>query len=118
MTQPCRMLRSFRRLDRARHTANTSTIVRQFACLDTRQYATRGRPKASEMKRKDPPSKLVSPAKKPKTKVPIPEYHATPSIKEEDGTIQWPAPREQMEKAREIILDWFVHGASLYHVSI
>lgn len=56
------------------------------------------------MKRKDPPSKDESPAKKPKTLVP--EYHATPSIKEEDGTIQWPAPRQQMEHAREIILDW------------
>jgi hypothetical protein len=58
------------------------------------------------MKRKDPPSTLNSPAKKPKPQVQVPEYHATPSIKEEDGTIQWPAPREQMERAREIILEW------------
>ena len=58
------------------------------------------------MKRKEAPSKEKSPAKKAKTVVP--EYHATPSIKEEDGTIQWPAPKNQMEKAREIILEWYV----------
>jgi hypothetical protein len=103
------MLRSFRRLVRPGHTANSSTVVRQLACLDGRRYATRGRPKALEMKRKDPPSKLNSPAKRPKSQVSVPEYHETPSIKEEDGTIQWPAPKGQMDRAREIILDWFVH---------
>lgn len=103
------MLCSLRRLVRPGHTANTSTVVRQLACLDARQYATRGRPKPVEMKRKDPPLKLDSPAKKAKPQVSVPEYHETPSIKEEDGTIQWPAPKGQMDRAREIILDWFVH---------
>jgi hypothetical protein len=103
------MLRSFQRLVRPGHTANTSTVVRHLACLDGRQYATRGRPKAVEMKRKDPPSKLQSPAKKPKPQIPVPEYHETRSLKEEDGTIQWPAPKGQMDRAKEIILDWFVH---------
>jgi hypothetical protein len=100
------MLRSFRSLVRPGHKANRSTVVRQLACIDVQQYATRGRPKALEMKRKDPPSTLKSPAKKPKHQVQVPEYHATPSIKEEDGTIQWPAPKAQMERAREIILEW------------
>lgn len=100
------MLRSLRSLFRLRHIASTSAIGRQVACLETRQYATRGQPKALEMKRKDPPSTLNSPAKKAKSQVPVPEYHATPSIKEEDGSIQWPAPKGQMERAREIILDW------------
>lgn len=103
------MLRLIRSLVRPGHTANTCTIGRQLACLDIRQYDTRGQPKAQEMKRKDPPSKLQSPAKRPKPQVTVPEYHATPSIKEQDGTIQWPAPKQQMERAREIILDWFVH---------
>jgi hypothetical protein len=100
------MLRLFRSLVRLGHTTNTSAVARQVAWLETRQYGTRGRPKATEMKRKDPPSELKSPAKKPKPQVPVPEYHATPSIKEEDGSIQWPAPKIQMEKARGIILDW------------
>ena len=100
------MLRSFRTLVPPGHIANTSTVVRQLACIDIRQYAIRGRPKALEMKRKDPPSALKSPAKKPKPQVQVPEYHETPSIKEEDGSIQWPAPKSQMERAREIILDW------------
>jgi hypothetical protein len=71
-----------------------------------RQYATRGRPKIVEMKRKDPPSKEKPTAKK--SKPDVPEYHATPSIKEEDGTIQWPAPMHQIEKAREVILEWYI----------
>jgi hypothetical protein len=56
------------------------------------------------MKRKQAPSSDKSPAKKAKSD--IPEYHATPSIKEEDGSIQWPAPRDQIENARKIILEW------------
>jgi len=55
-------------------------------------------------KRKDPFTKPKSPAKKPRPEVP--EYHLTPSVKEEDGSIQWPAPRDQMERAREIIKEW------------
>jgi hypothetical protein len=56
------------------------------------------------MKRKQAPSSDISPAKKAKSD--IPEYHATPSIKEEDGSIQWPAPRDQIENSRKIILEW------------
>jgi hypothetical protein len=55
------------------------------------------------MKRKQAPSS-ESPAKRAKSN--IPEYHATPSIKEEDGSIQWPAPKDQIENARNIILEW------------
>jgi len=59
------------------------------------------------MKRKDAPTtKASSPAKKAKPEVP--EYHSTPSVKEEDGSIQWPAPRAQMDRAREIIMEWQV----------
>lgn len=39
-------------------------------------------------------------------KTEVPEYHLTPSIKNEDGTIQWPAPQRQIDRAREIILEW------------
>lgn len=33
-------------------------------------------------------------------------YHLTPSIKGEDGEIIWPAPKDQMEAAREVIVAW------------
>jgi len=55
-------------------------------------------------KRKEPPTKDESPAKKAKAEVP--DYHLTPSIKEEDGSIQWPAPSLQMDRARKIIQEW------------
>jgi len=46
----------------------------------------------------------ISPVKTKKPKAEVPEYHLTPSIKAEDGEIIWPAPKHQIEKAREIIL--------------
>jgi hypothetical protein len=98
------MFRSLRSLVSSRLLRNTRVAAKHIQCIDKRQYATRGRPKVVEMKRKDPPSKEKPTAKKPRPEVP--EYHATPSIKEEDGTIQWPAPKHEMEKAREIILEW------------
>ncbi|EGP88344.1 uncharacterized protein MYCGRDRAFT_109168 [Zymoseptoria tritici IPO323] len=53
-------------------------------------------------KRKAPPSQEKQPTKR--AKVEVPEYHLTPSIKNEDGSIQWPAPQAQIGRAREIIL--------------
>ncbi|KAI7265540.1 DHH family protein [Hortaea werneckii] len=55
------------------------------------------------MKRKASPTKSESPPKKAKAE--IPEYHLSPTVREEDGSIQWPAPKAQMEKARQMILD-------------
>ncbi|CAK1355784.1 hypothetical protein CB0940_00529 [Cercospora beticola] len=55
-------------------------------------------------KRKAPPNQSSTPAKK-RPKPDIPEYHTTPSVKEDDGSIQWPAPRSQIDKARSIILE-------------
>jgi hypothetical protein len=69
-----------------------------------RSLASQPIQKAPKMKRKQAPSSDKSPAKKAKPD--IPEYHATPPIKEEDGSIQWPAPRDQIENARKIILEW------------
>lgn len=45
----------------------------------------------------------ASPAKVKKPKVQIPEYHLTPSRRDEGGEIVWPAPNSQIERAREII---------------
>lgn len=62
-------------------------------------------------KRKIPPtnatSKGSSPAKRARPEVP--EYHLTPSVKNEDGEIQWPAPKAQIARAREIIVERYVH---------
>lgn len=96
----CRLSRSFR----SQHL--TSAATRQLAYAGIRPLATRGRPRITDMKRKEAPSDVKSPSKKPKPHVP--EYHETPSIKEEDGSIQWPAPKEQMEKARKIIMEWYI----------
>lgn len=53
------------------------------------------------MKRKGSPTKPEAASKK--AKIQVPDYHLTPQVKEEDGSIQWPAPKAQMERAREII---------------
>jgi hypothetical protein len=59
----------------------------------------------SSTKRKAPSEKAATTAKRTKTEK-VPEYHLTPSNKNEDGTIQWPAPQKQIDRAREIILEW------------
>ena len=60
----------------------------------------------SSTKRKVPPSagKSVSPVKK--AKVEVLDYHLTPSVKDKDGGIQWPAPKAAIARAREIIVEW------------
>ncbi|KAI7538368.1 DHH family protein [Hortaea werneckii] len=55
------------------------------------------------MKRKPSPTKAESPPKK--AKADIPDYHLSPSVREEGGSIQWPAPRAQIVKARQMIVD-------------
>ncbi|KAI1760058.1 DHH phosphoesterase [Hypoxylon sp. FL1150] len=48
-------------------------------------------------------SKATPRAKKSRTEVP--EYHSTPSVKDESGEAIWPAPKAQIEQARKFILD-------------
>lgn len=38
----------------------------------------------------------------------LPEYHETPSKRDKDGEIIWPAPKDQMEAARNFIREWYV----------
>nr|OQO20731.1 hypothetical protein B0A51_12765 [Rachicladosporium sp. CCFEE 5018] len=47
-------------------------------------------------------------AKRPRAD--IPDYHATPQIKEDDGSVRWPAPTAQIERAREIMLECALSG--------
>ena len=58
------------------------------------------------MKRKISPVKANQPAKKARPDVPA--YHLTPPHREQDGSIRWPAPQTQMEKARQMIIAWYV----------
>jgi len=37
------------------------------------------------------------------------DYHMTPSKRDGHGQIIWPAPKEQIERARGIIKEWQVH---------
>lgn len=56
------------------------------------------------MKRKRSSASDDVKSKASKTKEP--DYHLTPSIKDASGENVWPAPKEQMAKARELILEW------------
>lgn len=64
--------------------------------------------KYQQMKRKEPLSEgQASAAKRPRTRVEVPDYHATASHTDEvTGQPIWPAPEAQMKQARDIILDW------------
>ncbi|KAK7745113.1 hypothetical protein SLS62_009912 [Diatrype stigma] len=55
-------------------------------------------------------SKAAPRAKKPRPE--IPEYHSTPSLRDESGEIIWPAPKAQIEGARKFILEWSVSSNS------
>ena len=54
--------------------------------------------------------KDISPPKpkKTKTKTELPAYHLTPSRQDESGENVWPARKEQIERAREIIREWYI----------
>lgn len=58
------------------------------------------------MKRAVPSSPRGPKAKK--QKVAIPEYHLAPAARNSDGEIIWPAPTDQIERARGFILEWLV----------
>lgn len=55
------------------------------------------------MKRKASTTDKASPAKKKRAEVP--EYHLTPTNKDDNGQDIWPAPLDQMQKARDIIVE-------------
>ena len=64
---------------------------------------------ASPLKRKADKPAVSSTAKK--QKFIIPEYHKTPQRRDGTGEIVWPARKAQLERAREIIKEWYVHLA-------
>jgi hypothetical protein len=90
------MLHRIRRIEAALFISTLRTVNRPVRTLLFVRNAM------SSSKRKAP---LTQGKPSPKrAKVEVPEYHLTPSIKNEDGTIQWPAPSAQVDRAREIIL--------------
>lgn len=46
------------------------------------------------------------PAKAKKAKAAVPQYHLTPSVQDEVGQPIWPARKEEIKRAREIIKEW------------
>ncbi|KAI2621451.1 DHH phosphoesterase [Hypomontagnella submonticulosa] len=95
------------------HTTRHSVLPRQIAIqLPIHSLFKSGRSTEAktllvhqiEMKRSaSSVSKATPRAKKPRPEVP--EYHLTPSIRDESGEIVWPAPRAQIQRAREFILE-------------
>ncbi|KAJ9642000.1 hypothetical protein H2199_005215 [Coniosporium tulheliwenetii] len=55
------------------------------------------------MKRSATTPKAAPKAKKPRPEVP--DYHLTPSLRDDDGKIIWPAPKDKMEEARRVIAE-------------
>ena len=67
--------------------------------------------------------KSVSPPKIKKPKIVVPEYHLTPSRQDEFGENVWPARAKQVDRAREIIKEWFdslnsVKMATYLHIPV
>lgn len=60
---------------------------------------------SSPLKRK---AGAVAATKSKKPKISVPEYHLTPSRQDESGSIVWPAPEDQIERARAMIQEWYV----------
>lgn len=60
------------------------------------------------MKRKEPSSVAqASATKRFRARLEVPDYHLTPSVRDEKtGDAIWPAPEAQMKQARDIILEW------------
>jgi hypothetical protein len=58
----------------------------------------------SPLKRKA--EKDISPPKTKKSKIAVPAYHLTSSRQDESGEAVWPARKEQIDCAREIIKEW------------
>jgi hypothetical protein len=58
---------------------------------------------SSPLKRK---ADTTASSKPKKAKIVVPDYHLTPSRRDEEGEIVWPAPKAQIERARDIIQEW------------
>lgn len=58
----------------------------------------------AKMKRKAPPTKAAPPSKKSRPQ--LPDYHLSPQVKDEGGHAVWPAPKDSLKLARDLIVEW------------
>lgn len=78
-----------------------------------RLYSTYGYPGTTDRRTRPYNMKRIAPSSRdtPKTKkrrVEVPDYHLTPSARDGNGEIIWPAPADQIDRARQFILEWSV----------
>lgn len=96
------------RLAKSYHTQSVLRYQPRLSILALAQQARRLHVSAFKMsptKRKQEKDTSLPKGKKPKFE--IPAYHLTPSRRDDSGEIMWPARREQIERAREIIKEWY-----------
>ncbi|KAH6659068.1 DHH family protein [Truncatella angustata] len=62
------------------------------------------------MKRSTPSTSTKAGSKSKKPRVEVPEYHLTPPVRDEAGKAVWPAPKDQIEKARSVIQECAATG--------
>jgi hypothetical protein len=53
-------------------------------------------------------SNSEAPLSRKRARIQIPEYHLTPSLRDVSGQIIWPAPQDQITRARLMISEWYV----------
>ncbi|KAB8737500.1 hypothetical protein FH972_026459 [Carpinus fangiana] len=63
-----------------------------------------------KMKRKAASADLTTPQKSKKPREEVPQYHLTPSVRDAEGEIVWPAPSIEIENARRIIRECAQQG--------
>lgn len=85
------------------------TYVSERRLLYTSGIATNN--KIRRMKRKAIESSPELPKNAKKAREELPQYHLTPSIKDEDGAAVWPAPNVDIQNARRIILECAASGS-------
>ncbi|KAI0133019.1 DHH family protein [Xylariales sp. AK1849] len=64
---------------------------------------------AAKMKRSAQFESKATPKAK-KRRAEVPEYHLAPSLRDDSGEVVWPAPREQIDRARSFILECAAAG--------
>lgn len=106
-------LRSASLLDAVTGILSKPTPVKRTASawVATPEHRHRYRPFHSTlpiMKRKEAPTKDQSPPKKKRAEVP--DYHLTPTVKDDHGQDIWPAPHDQITRARDIIQECAAAG--------
>lgn len=51
-----------------------------------------------------------------KARIVVPDYHLASPRRDESGEIVWPAPAAQIDRARDIIREWYAPSLSYFHL--